>query len=132
MATPAPDEVTRPARAMLSARPQAGLSRLLFLRRSGPLLRPWSRRAVRLDPRNVTILCKASRVSTEAIPRSDVEVFDLQRVLLDEIAPGFDIVSHQGGEQVVGGGNIFQLDLEERPAGWIHRGFPELLGIHLP
>ena len=34
--------------------------------------------------------------------RSDIEIGDAERVVLDEFATGFDFISHQAGEEAVG------------------------------
>ena len=44
---------------------------------------------------------------------SDVEVLDLECVFLDELAARFNIVAHEGGEQVVGGSGILEPDLKQ-------------------
>src|SRR5690606_7073389 len=54
-----------------------------------------------------------------------------RRVPLDELAPGLDGIAHEGGERAVGRGGVFDGDLLEHPAVRIHRGGPELLGVHL-
>ena len=41
-----------------------------------------------------------------AAPASDVEMFDVERVPLDEVAAGFHLLSHQHAEQVVGRGGV--------------------------
>src|SRR5262245_11935098 len=63
--------------------------------------------------------------------RLDVQVHDVQRVLLDEIAAGFDGIAHEDGEHLVGADGIFHGDLEERARLRVHRRLPELLRIHL-
>src|SRR6516162_1833608 len=47
--------------------------------------------------------------------RSDVEVFHVQRVVLDELAARLDLIAHQRGEHQVGFGVVLGLDLQERP-----------------
>lgn len=42
----------------------------------------------------------------------DVEVLHVQRIVFDELAPRFHIFSHQRGENGLGLGNVFELDLE--------------------
>src|SRR5258706_16160466 len=60
-----------------------------------------------------------------------IQVAHIQRVLLDEGAPGLDFVSHEDGEDGVGVDVILDLDAEETALGGVHGGFPELGRIHL-
>ena len=62
---------------------------------------------------------------------SNVEILDLESMPFDKLPARFDIVAHQGGEQVIGGNRIIKPYLHERAASGVHRGFPELFGIHL-
>jgi len=41
-----------------------------------------------------------------------VQIFDAQRVFLDERAARFDHVAHRGGENLVGADRVFDLHLE--------------------
>jgi hypothetical protein len=41
----------------------------------------------------------------------DIQVLDIQCIVFDELAPRFDILTHQRGEDMLGLGNIFKLDL---------------------
>src|SRR6266702_1741094 len=52
-------------------------------------------------------------------------------VLLDELAPGLDVLAHQHREHPVGGGSVLERDPQQVPARRVHRGLPELLGLHL-
>jgi len=52
----------------------------------------------------------APRVRTQA---SGVKVLDVEGVLLDELAPRFDDIAHQLGEDIVGLGEIVDLDLKQ-------------------
>src|SRR5436309_5300928 len=61
---------------------------------------------------------------------SNVEPCD-QRVLLDEHAPGLDVVAHQLGEDLVCGDPVFDLYFEQTPRLRIHRSLPKLFRIHL-
>src|SRR5256885_7075875 len=63
--------------------------------------------------------------------QSHVEVGHRQGVLLDELAARFDLVTHQGGEDVIRGDSILDLDLHEAPGFRVDRGLPQLLRIHL-
>ena len=44
-------------------------------------------------------------------PRSNIKILDLQGVLFNELTTRLDVVTHQGGEQVIGGGCIVKPDL---------------------
>lgn len=55
---------------------------------------------------------------------SDVEVRDLERVRLNEFAARLDDIAHQGREQAAGFLGVVDLDLKQRPAGWIEGRFP--------
>src|SRR6267378_3754026 len=66
-----------------------------------------------------------------SIGHLNIQVGDVERVLLDELAPGLDGVTHQDREHLVGADRVLHRDLQERPRLRIHRRFPELLGIHL-
>ena len=59
-----------------------------------------------------------------------VEIAHFQRVGLDEVSSGLDLVAHQNGEDFVDPWHIFQFNLQQRPDFWIHRRFPELIRIH--
>src|SRR5947207_1074039 len=61
----------------------------------------------------------------------DIQVFDIEGVVLDELPAWFDLITHQGGEHQVGFGVVFGADLEQRPDLRVHRGGPQLLRIHL-
>jgi hypothetical protein len=41
--------------------------------------------------------------------RLDVQVLHIQRVVFNELAPGFDVLSHQRGEDGLAFGDILQL-----------------------
>src|SRR6202044_3198581 len=62
---------------------------------------------------------------------SDVEEPDVLGIALDERAARLDVLAHQHGEQLVGLGRVVHRDLAEHPAGRVHRGLPQLDGIHL-
>ena len=68
--------------------------------------------------------CRALCFQMDATRFLKVEVFDIQRVFLDELAPWFDNVTHQFGKQVVGFGQVFDPYLQQRACVWIQRGFP--------
>src|SRR5213593_1370407 len=53
------------------------------------------------------------------------------RVLLDELAAGLHVFTHEDAEHPVGSCSVLQRDLLEHAALRVHRRFPELLGLHL-
>src|SRR4051812_31032998 len=63
---------------------------------------------------------------------SDIQVLDLERVLLDELTAGLDIVAPEGGKQVVGGGRIPQPGPEPGAPRRGPGGLPQGLGVPLP
>ena len=54
------------------------------------------------------------------------KVLDVQGVVLDELAAGFDVFAHESGEDSLGLGNVFELDREQGTALRVHCGLPEL------
>src|SRR5690606_18882624 len=63
--------------------------------------------------------------------RSDVEVPHVLRVLLDEAPTRLDFVAHERLEDLVGQDGVVERHLHDRPRLGVHRGLPELLGVHL-
>src|SRR5882762_10082093 len=61
---------------------------------------------------------------------SNIEVLDLKGMFFDELPARFDIVAHEGGKQIVGGGGVIEPYLHESAASRVHRGLPELFGVH--
>src|SRR6476659_4742821 len=62
----------------------------------------------------------------------DIQIRDLERVLLDELAARLDLVAHEDGEDVVCGDRVLDAHLQELALRGIHRRLPELFRIHLP
>src|SRR5688572_6054094 len=62
---------------------------------------------------------------------SDIEVRNELRVGLDEDATGFDFVAHERLEDLVRLEGVIHRHLEDGPCLGVHRGLPELVGIHL-
>jgi hypothetical protein len=99
----------------------------------------WPRGRLDLDLSSILIKLDLTRLDPTQLrfelrgkgSRSNVEVLYLERVLLDELAPGLDIVAHQRGKQVIGPGDIFELNLEQGPLRGVHGRIPELVGVHL-
>src|SRR6266478_5497906 len=62
---------------------------------------------------------------------SDVEVADVERVLLDELAARLDLVAHQLLEHLLSVLLRTDLHAQHRARLRIHRGLPQLLRVHL-
>src|SRR5262249_10189359 len=62
--------------------------------------------------------------------RSDIQVLDVQRVLLDELASGLDLITHEDREELVGLHGVVDTHLQKSAGIWVHRRFPELTGVH--
>src|SRR5690554_475523 len=60
----------------------------------------------------------------------DVEVLNIQGVLFDEFASQFDVVAHEDCEGFFGFDHIAEGHLYEGTLGFVHRGFPQLFGVH--
>src|SRR6516164_11204142 len=75
----------------------------------------------------------AERFLPSALPpsKSNVQVHDFERVVLDEFAARFHVFAHQRGENVFCRDGVFEFHLEQRARVRVHGGFPELRGIHL-
>src|SRR5271156_6895370 len=61
---------------------------------------------------------------------SDIQETNVLGVAGDKASACFDILAHQDGEQLVGGSGVVEGDLAQHPHRGVHRGFPQLLGIH--
>src|SRR6185437_7371409 len=62
---------------------------------------------------------------------SDVQEAHVLRVLLDEVPAGLDVLTHQGGERLVGRCRVIHGDLPQGAGLRVHRGLPQLLIAHL-
>src|SRR5208282_6051794 len=62
---------------------------------------------------------------------SDIQVLHVEGIVLDELAAGLYVFAHEGGEDGLALGDVFQLDLEQGAALGIHGRLPELHGAHL-
>ena len=60
----------------------------------------------------------------------EVEVFNAQRVLLNELTARLNDVAHQLGEKVIGLGHVIDFHLQKRARLRVQRGFPELVRVH--
>src|SRR6266699_3758736 len=65
-----------------------------------------------------------------AEPISNIQIHDFQGVVLDELAPRFDVFSHERRENIFSRDGVFELHSEERAGVRVHRGLPELRRIH--
>ena len=63
-------------------------------------------------------------------PLLDVEEPNVARMTLDELTARFDLVSHQIADSTLGFRCVIDIDLQQCPGCWLHRGFPELVGVH--
>src|SRR5712692_9896709 len=70
------------------------------------------------------------RSSTGILYLLHVKVANFQGVLLNKITPRRDLVAHEDGEDVLDAGDVLELDLEQHAGLWVHRGLPELAGVH--
>ena len=59
-----------------------------------------------------------------------VQVFDVERVFLDEFAAGFDGVAHEDTEHFIGGSGVVHCDFQERASLDVHGRGPQLFGVH--
>src|ERR1019366_7721371 len=62
---------------------------------------------------------------------STIQVAHAQCIGLDELAARLDFLAHQAGKYFVRRNSILDLNAEQAPRLRVHRGFPELLRIHL-
>ena len=62
---------------------------------------------------------------------SDVEVRHGAGILFDELPPGLHLIAHELGEDAVGDGGVLERHLREHARGRGHRGFAQLIGVHL-
>src|SRR5436190_6770056 len=62
---------------------------------------------------------------------SDVKVLDLSGLGLDEVFPRPDLLAHQHREDLIGQRGVLAVDPQERARFGVHRGFPELVRVHL-
>ena len=60
----------------------------------------------------------------------DIEVFCREGVFFNKLAPGFYLIAHKNGKDVVCLYGIFDANLEKDSGLRIHRGFPKLFRIH--
>src|SRR5690606_14565505 len=85
----------------------------------------------RTGGRGCHVLFPRARSPTGAISPSGIEEADVQRVVLNKIAPWLHDIAHQRGEHLVCFVAMIDAHLQQRARLWIERGFPELFGVHL-
>src|SRR5881394_1716226 len=59
-----------------------------------------------------------------------VEVPDVERVVLDELAARLNFVAHELHEHLLGLDRIGEIDAQQLAVGRIHRSLKQFLGIH--
>src|SRR5450759_1999713 len=69
--------------------------------------------------------------TASVIAVSDIEVLDLAGFALDEVLARLDSLAHQHRENGVCLGRVFDLGPQQGPRLRVHRGVPELVGVHL-
>src|SRR5580700_2255776 len=62
---------------------------------------------------------------------SDVEILHAEGVVLDELAPRFDLVAHENRKDEVGLNGVVQPDLKHYAGIRVEGGLPELARVHL-
>src|SRR6202000_2383496 len=61
----------------------------------------------------------------------NIQEANVFRVARDEASARLNVLAHQDREQLVGRGGVIEGDLAQDPHRGVHRGFPQLLGVHL-
>src|SRR5207247_8573865 len=61
-----------------------------------------------------------------------IQIPHFERVLLDEVAPRPHLIAHEDREDFLHAGEVLELDLQQGAGFRVHRGLPELLGVHFP
>src|SRR5262249_47949202 len=79
----------------------------------------------------MTIRLPPIRTSSSVSDGSDVKVPNLAGLGLDEVLARLDPLAHEHREDRIGLARVLDLDLEQRPRLRVHRGLPELVGVHL-
>lgn len=51
-------------------------------------------------------------------------------MFFDELASRGNLVAHQHREYAVGFGSVVDGYFAQNPGVWVHRGFPQLMGVH--
>src|SRR5213594_2982277 len=63
---------------------------------------------------------------------SDIQVLDLVRVLLDELAARLDLFTHEDREDALGLDRVLERHTADGAVLGVHGRLPELLRVHLP
>jgi hypothetical protein len=67
-----------------------------------------------------------------SLSEAQTSIFAARNALrLDEVPPRLHLVAHQHREHPVGLDRVVDLHLQQAAHGRVHRGFPQLLGVHL-
>src|SRR5262245_41345535 len=76
----------------------------------------------------------STRSSPAALSRGttllNIQVGNRQRILLDELPAGLDLIAHEGGENVVGRLGVFDAHFDQATSRWVDGGLPQLFRIH--
>ncbi len=59
-----------------------------------------------------------------------VDFLHIERVLLNEVAAGFDFFAHQAAEHLLGLNGVLERDAHQGAFLGIERGFPEFAAVH--
>lgn len=60
----------------------------------------------------------------------EIKVDHILRVRLDKLLSRLDLFAHEDGEGLVGGQGVAQGDAAQGAGLGVHRGFPQLVGVH--
>src|SRR5713226_10078523 len=75
--------------------------------------------------------CEGSRRRFGNRPaRSDVQIDDFQRVVLDKLSARLDVFAHQRRENILCRNGVFKLYLKQRACVRVQGRVPQLLGVH--
>ena len=106
-----------------------------FWPRKGFIKRP-GHITVRIGPAIETAGKKPEDILSEAKAwieaRLDIEIHRVECIALDELAARFNLIAHQSSKDLICRNGVFDLHLQQAPAFYAQRGFPELLRIHFP
>src|SRR5580692_3593827 len=74
--------------------------------------------------RTVTGTGGGNRSPEVASPILDIQILHIQSILFNKLAPCLHVLAHQGGEDGLALGNIFELHREQSPPLRIHGRLP--------
>ena len=72
-----------------------------------------------------------SRTREAHLSGLDVQIAHVECVVLDKLAARFDVLAHERSENLIALHDVFERYLKQSTCIYVHRGFPQLLGIHL-